>query len=154
MPDQPKTIGQLLRYLRRQAGLTLGDVARACDVSVVNISAAERLQHTALSSYVAPKPSAAQITVYIATERSLHPYGKCTCHGEGHCEWHQGICETCLGEGLHPSGTNIPCEDCDGSGRKNAEADWKRAEEQRLALETKLLYDARNRDLKTPPNCE
>jgi hypothetical protein len=142
MPDQPKTVGQLLRYLRKKAGLTLSDVARVCNVSVVNISAAERHQRTPLQSCVDPQPTPAQVTASIALDRVLHPYGKCICHGKGTCEWHQGQCESCCGEGTEP-GSNIPCHVCDGSGRKDAEGDWDRAEKRREDLEFQL-------HLKTP----
>jgi hypothetical protein len=33
------------------------------------------------------------------TNAALHPYGRCTCSGEGTCEWCQRLCPECLGAG-------------------------------------------------------
>lgn len=132
MSDKPETVGQLLRYLRKQAGLSLGDVARACEVSVVNISAAERYQREPLSECKSPPMTREKALQMIETDRVLHPYGRCTCAGEGTCEWHRGRCESCWGSG-EIRGCSIPCPDCDGSGRKDAESDWDQAEKERKA---------------------
>lgn len=57
-PDEPKTFGQKLRRARLNAGVTMGDVARNLDTSVVYVSDVERDRvvpspHDGFCSYIA-----------------------------------------------------------------------------------------------------
>lgn len=60
----------------------------------------------------------------------LHPTGRCTCGGEGRCEWCQKICQTCGGDGVGEEAW-LACGDCLGTG-------W-RPDGDRRALELQLL---------------
>jgi hypothetical protein len=42
----------------------------------------------------------------LAADDALHPNGRCTCHGDGRCEWCKGICTTCGGDGRAPQCTD------------------------------------------------
>jgi len=42
----------------------------------------------------------------LAADDILHANGRCTCHGEGRCEWCKGICTTCGGDGRAPQCTD------------------------------------------------
>ncbi|RPJ39921.1 MAG: hypothetical protein EHM35_00965 [Planctomycetaceae bacterium] len=41
----------------------------------------------------------------------LHPTGRCTCGGEGNCQWCQRVCPVCLGDCM-----DTHCDACDSTG--------------------------------------
>jgi hypothetical protein len=122
--SKPVTIGHLVRFLRKRAGMSLGDVATHFDVSVTALSALERHENKAVADCKAPPPTAEQKGQLLDADRAMHPYGRCTCAGEGTCAWHRGICSSCEGEG---------CLACCQSGRKDPLSDLHRAEILRLS---------------------
>jgi len=132
----PHTIGDLVRHLRREAGLTLGDVARVCGVSAACISALERYERKAIMKCESPPLTEDDINRILDTDRGLHPYGRCRCAGENDCGYCRGKCERCEGSGqtehLRRGYTDVyACDDCSGTGRKDADGDWDKAEEDR-----------------------
>jgi hypothetical protein len=77
----------------------------------------------------------AEYTPKSETDHALHPTGRCTCAGEGRCEWCRTICPVC-------GGGDVRCPSCDGTGRTRRGSD---ADDPTPAPAYKPLRDALER---------